>query len=77
MSAIQPPNNGPGDGPHITDADRLAALEAENPGWRCWWGNETHRYWALPPGPGDLIEAPTLTALGERIAQASSRRDLS
>ncbi len=61
------------------DAERrqLQQLRGEYPRWRIWWGQATGHYWAMPP-PGhptqyDLISAPDLDELAQRLAAAEGR----
>ena len=65
---------------HEVRADALRttrALRRHLPGWVCWYGTATMRWWGMPP-PGyrrtGLVEAATAEELALRIRQPSSPR---
>lgn len=59
--------------PERGDTTRL--LTRAFPGWRCWFGSATGRWWALPPPgswPQSLVEALTPEELAVRIRRLSA-----
>lgn len=50
-----------------------ARLEAEATGWRCWYGDSTHRFWAMPRDRWWLlVEAETPRGLAEQMTRHTS-----
>jgi hypothetical protein len=58
----------------VADPHAAAArLEAEAIGWRCWYGDSTHRFWAMPRDRWWLlVEAETPHGLAEEMTRRTS-----